>query len=82
MERQFAIIKNGLHATFMPKPILRDQRIRAWPHAHWSLFAGGTNIFYDAKGPTVQLERDLHDTTSAGILRHAKGFCAITKPGW
>jgi glutamine synthetase len=39
-------IRNGLHATFMPKTDLRHQRI-GHAHAHVAVL-GGTNIFYDA----------------------------------
>src|SRR5437868_5209007 len=40
-------IRNGLHATFMPKPIygLNGSGL----HTHMSLFAHGANVFYDAK---------------------------------
>jgi glutamine synthetase len=69
-------IKNGLHATFMPKPIYGING--SGMHTHMSLFKGGANIFYDAKA-----ERQLSPTCLhyiGGILSHAKGFCAITNP--
>ena len=69
-------IRNGLHATFMPKPIYGING--SGMHTHMSLFAGNANIFYDAKA-----ERQLSEVCLnyiGGILRHAKGFCAITNP--
>jgi glutamine synthetase len=69
-------IRNGLHATFMPKPVYGVNG--SGMHTHMSLFTGGANIFYDAKA-----ERQLSTTCLhyiGGILRHAKGFCAITNP--
>ena len=69
-------IRNGLHATFMPKPIYGVHG--SGMHTHMSLFTGNTNIFYDR-----QAERQLSDVCLnyiGGILRHAKGFCAITNP--
>ena len=69
-------IKNGLHATFMPKPIYGING--SGMHTHMSLFSGGTNIFYDAKADGQLSETCLNYI--GGILRHAKGFCAITNP--
>src|SRR6476619_2081586 len=69
-------IKNGLHATFMPKPIYGING--SGMHTHMSLFSGGTNIFYDAKAEGQLSESCLNYI--GGILRHAKGFCAITNP--
>ncbi|MFN7917428.1 MAG: type I glutamate--ammonia ligase [Vicinamibacterales bacterium] len=69
-------IRNGLHATFMPKPIYGING--SGMHTHMSLFSGGRNVFYDADAP-MQLSRTcLHYI--GGVLRHAKGFCAITNP--
>ena len=69
-------IKNGLHATFMPKPIYGING--SGMHTHMSLFSGGTNIFYDPKSDGQLSETCLNYI--GGILRHAKGFCAITNP--
>jgi glutamine synthetase len=69
-------IRNGLHATFMPKPIYGING--SGMHTHMSLFANNANIFYDAKAP-MQLSKTCLNYIG-GILRHAKGFCAITNP--
>src|SRR5688572_2009442 len=69
--------RNGLHATFMPKPIYGING--SGMHTHMSLFSSNnTNIFYDAKAP-MQLSQICLNYIG-GILRHAKGFCAITNP--
>jgi glutamine synthetase len=67
---------NGLHATFMPKPIYGING--SGMHTHMSLFSSSANIFYDAKAP-MQLSQACLNYIG-GILRHAKGFCAITNP--
>ena len=69
-------ISNGLHATFMPKPIYGING--SGMHTHMSLFAHGTNVFYDARAPMQLSQRCLYYI--GGLLRHAKGFCAITNP--
>ena len=68
--------RNGLHATFMPKPIYGVNG--SGMHTHQSLFAGGQNIFYDPNGRWQLSEVCLNYI--GGLLRHAKGFCAITNP--
>jgi glutamine synthetase len=69
-------IRNGLHATFMPKPIYG--RNGSGMHTHMSLFAGHANVFHDAKASMQLSEACLQYI--GGVLRHAKGFCAITNP--
>lgn len=67
---------NGLHATFMPKPIFGING--SGMHTHQWLFRDGKNAFHDPDAPW-----QLHRTCLAyiaGLLRHAKGFCAITNP--
>jgi glutamine synthetase len=68
--------KNGLHATFMPKPIYGING--SGMHTNMSLFKDGVNVFFD---PTD--ERGLSKTAYsfiAGILYHMKGMTAITNP--
>ncbi|HVC21100.1 MAG TPA: type I glutamate--ammonia ligase [Vicinamibacterales bacterium] len=69
-------IRNGLHATFMPKPIYGING--SGMHTHQSLLTDGANRFYDERGPGQLSEVCLHYI--GGLLRHAKGFCAITNP--
>jgi glutamine synthetase len=69
-------IRNGLHATFMPKPIYGLNG--SGMHTHMSLFARGANVFFDAGAPRQLSQVCLNYI--GGVLRHAKGFCAITNP--
>ncbi len=68
--------RNGAHATFMPKPIYGING--SGMHTHQSLFSNGTNLFYDEHGKWQLSELCLQYI--GGLLRHAKGFCAITNP--
>ena len=68
--------RNGLHATFMPKPIVGING--SGMHTHQALYAGGKNVFYDEK-TEGGLSRTCLQYIS-GLLRHAKAFCAITNP--
>lgn len=68
--------KNGLHATFMPKPIFGIAG--SGMHINMSLFKKGKNVFYDEKG-----EKGLSKAAYsfiAGVLHHMKGIAAITNP--
>ena len=68
--------KNGLHATFMPKPIFGIAG--SGMHINMSLFRDGRNMFYDPDG-----EKGLSKTAYsfiAGIMAHMKGMAAITNP--
>jgi glutamine synthetase len=69
-------IRNGLHATFMPKPIYGMNG--SGMHTHMSLFRNDANVFFDPDAP-MQLSR-ICLNFMGGVLRHAKGFCAITNP--
>ncbi len=68
--------KNGLHATFMPKP-LRDAAGNGM-HINLSLFREGRNMFYDERDP--QRLSLLARQFIAGLLEHARGFCALANP--
>ncbi|AYB37418.1 type I glutamate--ammonia ligase [Brevibacillus laterosporus] len=68
--------QHGLHATFMPKPMFGVSG--SGMHAHQSLFIGKENAFYDESD-----ELGLSQTAKyylAGLLKHARGFAAITNP--
>ncbi len=68
--------KNGLHATFMPKPLFGTAG--SGMHLNMSLFRNGENLFYDPNDP-----RGLSKTAYsfiAGLLEHVKGFTALTNP--
>ncbi len=69
-------VRHGLVATFMPKPIYG--RNGSGMHTHQSLFAKGKNAFFDAKGP-IQLS-EVGRWYIGGLLRHARGYCAVTNP--
>ena len=68
--------KNGLHATFMPKPIFGING--SGMHTNMSLFRDGKNVFFDPDGDK-QLSKECMSFI-AGILYHMKGMTAITNP--
>jgi glutamine synthetase len=68
--------RHDLVATFMPKPIFGQNG--SGMHTHQSLFKGESNAFFDAKG-----QWELSGTALsyiAGLIAHARGFCAVTNP--
>ncbi|HRN53123.1 MAG TPA: type I glutamate--ammonia ligase [Gemmatimonadaceae bacterium] len=66
----------GLVASFMPKPVFGQNG--SGMHTHQSLFTKGENAFFDAKGE-YQLSKTAHHYIG-GLLKHARGMCAITNP--
>jgi glutamine synthetase len=68
--------RNGVHATFMPKPVFGVNG--SGMHTHQTLLRGGTNAFYDPDGP-FELSRTCMNYIG-GLLQHAEAFCAITNP--
>jgi glutamine synthetase len=68
--------KNGLHATFMPKPIFGING--SGMHTNMSLFKDGKNVFFDENGDK-QLSKEAYSFI-AGILAHVKGMAAVTNP--
>ncbi|GEL04044.1 type I glutamate--ammonia ligase [Rummeliibacillus sp. G93] len=68
--------KHGLHATFMPKPLFGVAG--SGMHCNVSLFKGSENAFFNPNG-----DLQLSDTAyqfMAGVLKHVKGFTAVTNP--
>ncbi|HEX5449941.1 MAG TPA: glutamine synthetase, partial [Gaiellaceae bacterium] len=65
--------KNGVYATFMPKPLFGENG--SGMHTHMSLFTGGRNRFFDGD--------DAHHLSPegkqfiAGLLRHARELSAV-----
>ena len=68
--------KNGLHATFMPKPIYGVAG--SGMHLNMSLFKDGRNVFFDEAGEKG-LSRSAY-AFIAGLLAHAQGLTALTNP--
>ena len=68
--------KNGLHATFMPKPLYGSNG--AGMHTNMSRGKNGKNGFYDPDG-AKGLSKEAYSFI-AGLLAHVKGMCAVTNP--
>ncbi len=66
----------GLIASFMPKPIFGQNG--SGMHTHQSLFAEGKNAFWAPDAKWQLSDTALHYI--GGLLRHARGFCAVTNP--
>jgi len=66
----------GLHATFMPKPL--GAECGSGMHCNMSLFKGTANAFYDPNDASG-LSKEAY-WFMGGLMRHAKGMCAITNP--
>lgn len=68
--------QHGLHATFMPKPVHGISG--SGMHTHQSLFVGEKNAFHDPSAPDGLSRLCLNYI--AGLLKHARGFTAVTNP--
>ncbi|MDQ2086192.1 type I glutamate--ammonia ligase [Herbivorax sp. ANBcel31] len=68
--------RNGLHATFMPKPIFGING--SGMHTNTSLFKNGKNAFYDEKDP-LQLSKDAY-WFIGGLMKNMRAITAITNP--
>ena len=68
--------RNGLHATFMPKPIV--DTYGSGMHINMSISKDGKNLFANEND-----NRDISDVAkmfAAGILKHIKGITAVSNP--
>jgi len=68
--------RNGLTATFMPKPLFGDNG--SGMHVHQSLWRGERNVFFDESGYA-----QLSDTAKyyiGGLLKHAPALLALAAP--
>lgn len=68
--------KNGLHATFMPKPIFGIAG--SGMHVNMSIFKDGKNAFYDPDGEK-KLSKEAYQFI-AGLLEHIQSITALTNP--
>ena len=68
--------KAGMVATFMPKPLFGDNG--SGMHTHQSLWKGGKNIFFDAKG--YGMISQLAKYYIGGLLTHANALMAFCAP--
>ena len=66
--------KNGVYATFMPKPIFGENG--SGMHVHQSLFRGDINAFHDSSDQ-YHLS-DIAKSYIAGIMQHAREIVAVT----
>ncbi|HGJ64921.1 TPA: glutamine synthetase [bacterium] len=67
-------LKNGVYATFMPKPIFGENG--SGMHVHQSLFRGDKNAFFDPNDKDHL--SDVGKSFIAGILHHAKEITLVT----
>ncbi len=67
-------MRNGLYATFMPKPIANVNG--SGMHVNQSLFKGETNAFYDAESGSHLSPLAL--SFVAGLMHHAPAITAVT----
>ena len=67
-------LKNGVYATFMPKPLKGENG--SGMHVHQSLFKGDQNAFYD-KSDKNHLSK-LAKHYIAGLLKYAPEMCIVT----
>ncbi|MEW6026406.1 MAG: type I glutamate--ammonia ligase, partial [Planctomycetota bacterium] len=66
--------KNGLYATFMPKPIFGENG--SGMHVHMSLFKGDKNAFFEPKDKYHLSQMAKYFI--AGLLKYAPEFTAVT----
>jgi len=70
--------RNGVHATFMPKPLAGENG--SGMHTHLSIFDGERNCFYQSDD-----ENHLSSTAKhflAGVLAHSREMCLVTNQAY
>ncbi len=67
-------LKNGVYATFMPKPLKGENG--SGMHIHQSLFKGDKNAFFD-KNDKHRLSK-VAKHYIAGLLKHSREICILT----
>src|SRR4029079_3481630 len=70
---KYGAAKNGVYATFMPKPIFGENG--SGMHTHQSLFKEGRNAFFDEND--AYFLSDVGKAFIAGQLRHAREIRSI-----
>lgn len=66
-------LKNGIYATFMPKPLFGENGNGM--HTHQSLFEDEVNIFFNPKDKYHLSKRG--KSYIAGLLKHAREICLV-----
>lgn len=69
-------VRNGMTATFMPKPLFQDNG--SGMHVHQSLWKGKTNLFYDENG--YALISQTAKWYIGGLLKHCPAVLAFAAP--
>jgi len=70
--------RNGLYATFMPKPIAGIAG--SGMHINMSLVKDGVNVFYDEKDPKGNQLSTIAYQFIAGIMEHIDAMTAVSNP--
>jgi glutamine synthetase len=68
--------KHNMTATFMPKPIFKDNG--SGMHVHQSLWKDGRNMFFDKKGYALLSQDAMYYI--GGLLKHADAILAFAAP--
>jgi glutamine synthetase len=67
-------MKQGVHATFMPKPLMGENG--SGMHTHMSLFKGDSNAFFDPNDE--HFLTDVAKNFIAGLMKYAPEICLVT----
>lgn len=70
--------RNGLYATFMPKPIFG--MAGSGMHINMSLMKDGENVFYDENDPEGNELSEVAYQFIAGIMSHINAMTAVSNP--